>query len=87
MSTRILHPTELFPIYQNKHLTIRRRDDHIAVPSSNRIKSKIDSLIESYFVFVLLDVQANLPETSSFFVCPNGFGEYFFWNFYSTWDV
>ena len=34
--------TELFSIYQNKHWTIRRRDDHIVVPSSNRIKSKID---------------------------------------------
>ena len=35
-------PTELFPIYPNNHWTIRRRDDHIVVPSSNRIKSKID---------------------------------------------
>ena len=35
-------PTELFPIYPNNHWTIRRRDDHIVVPSSNRIKLKID---------------------------------------------
>jgi hypothetical protein len=36
---------------------------------------------------VLLDVQANLPETSPFFVWHNGFGEHFFSNVYSTWDV
>ena len=29
-----------------------------------------------------LDVQANLPETSPIFVCPNGFGEYLFSNVY-----
>jgi hypothetical protein len=29
-------------------------------------------------ILVLLDVQANLPETSPFFVCPNGFGEHLF---------
>ena len=34
--------TELFPIYQNKHWTIRRRDDHILVQSSHRNISKID---------------------------------------------
>jgi hypothetical protein len=44
-------------------------------------------------ISVLLDVQANLPETSPFFVCPNGFGEHlalvstFISNVYSTWDV
>ena len=32
-------------------------------------------------------VQANLLETSPFFVCPNGFGEHIFSNVYSTWDV
>ena len=35
-------PTKLFPIYPNNHWTIRRWDDHIVVPSSNRIKLKID---------------------------------------------
>ena len=35
-------PTELFPIYPNNHWTIRQRDDHIVLPSSNRIKLKID---------------------------------------------
>ena len=35
-------PTELFPIYSNNHWTIRRRDNHIVVPSSDRIKLKID---------------------------------------------
>ena len=35
-------PTELFPIYPNNHWTIRQRDDHIVIPSSNRIKLKID---------------------------------------------
>ena len=38
--------TELFSIYQNKHLNIRRRDDHIVVPSSNRIKLKIDLFVQ-----------------------------------------
>ena len=35
-------PTELLPIYPNNHWTIRRRYDHIVIPSSNRIKLKID---------------------------------------------
>ena len=35
----------------------------------------------------LLDVKANRPDTSPFFVCPNGFGEHLFSNVYSTWDV
>ena len=34
--------TELFSIYQNKHCTTRRRDDHIVISSSQRIISKID---------------------------------------------
>ena len=38
-------------------------------------------------ISVLLDVEANLPETSPFFVCPNGFGEHLFSNVYNTWDV
>ena len=42
-----------------------------------------NSGLESRFLFclnisVLLDVQANLPETSPFFVYPNGFGEHLF---------
>ena len=37
--------TDLFPIYQYKHWTIRRWDDHIVVSSSNRIKSKIDWIL------------------------------------------
>ena len=40
-----------------------------------------------YNISVLLDLQANLPETSPFLVCPNGFGEYFLKIVYSTWDV
>ena len=43
-------PTELFPIYSNNHWTIRRRDDHIVVPSSNRIKLKIDWIMGESFV-------------------------------------
>jgi hypothetical protein len=35
----------------------------------------------------LLEIQVILPETSPFFVCPNGFGEHLFSNVYSTWDV
>ena len=38
-------------------------------------------------LFLGLCVQANLPETSPFFVCPIGFGEHLFSNVYSTWDV
>ena len=34
--------TELFPIYQNKHWTIRWRDDHIVVQLSHRNIFKID---------------------------------------------
>ena len=34
--------TELFSIYQNKHGTIRRRDNHIVVQSSHRNIFKID---------------------------------------------
>ena len=33
--------TELFPIYQNEHWTIRWRDDHTVVPSSHHIILKI----------------------------------------------
>ena len=40
-------PTELFPIYPDNHWTIRRRDNHIVVPSSNRIKLKIDWFLVS----------------------------------------
>ena len=32
-------------------------------------------------------VQANLPESNPFFVCPNSFGEYLFSNVYSTFIV
>ena len=38
-------PTELFPIYPNNQWTIRQRDNHIVVPSSNRIKLKIDWIL------------------------------------------
>ena len=38
-------------------------------------------------ISVLLDELANLPETSQFFVCPNGLGEHLFSNVYSTWHV
>jgi hypothetical protein len=38
-------------------------------------------------ISVLLDVQADLPETGPFFVCPNGFGEHLFANVYSTWEL
>jgi hypothetical protein len=34
-------------------------------------------------ISVLVDVYANLPETSPFFVCPNGFGEHLFSNVYT----
>ena len=37
-------------------------------------------------ISVLPDVQANLPETSPFFACPNVFGDHLFSNVFSTWD-
>ena len=39
--------TELFPIYQNKHWTIRRRNDRSVDPSSHRIILKI---VELYII-------------------------------------
>ena len=33
-----------------------------------------------FHISVLLDLQANLPKTCTFFVCPNGFGEHLFSN-------
>ena len=52
----------------------------------------IDSGLKSRFLFlfnisVLLDVFANLPETSPFFVSPNSFGEHLFSNIHSNLDV
>ena len=38
-------------------------------------------------ISILPDVQANLSDTSPFFVCPNGFGEHLFANFHSTWKI
>ena len=66
--------TELFSIYQNKPWTIRRPDNHIVVPSSNRIKLKIDWFLVSegwgtssekvgirvYLFFRVLDLQKQL---------------------------
>ena len=61
-------PTELFPIYPNNHWTIRRRYDHIVVPSSNRIKLKIDwfseycQIINLRFCFIKKDYRRTLLE-------------------------
>ena len=61
-------PTELFPIHPNNHWTIRRRDDHIVVPSSNRIKLKIDwfseycQIINLRFCFIKKDYRRTLLE-------------------------
>ena len=49
-----------------------------------RMKSKL--LYELRF-YVLHDLQANLPQTSPFSICPNGFSEKLPSNVYSTWDV
>ena len=48
--------TKLFPIYQNKHWTIRRRDNHIVVQSSHRNISKIDG----FFIAVCEDSKRRL---------------------------
>ena len=51
-----------------------------------QIKLKIQIWIPILInISVLLDVQAYLPETSPFSVCPNGFGEHLFSNVYSTY--
>ena len=60
--------------------------------SNNYSKLIENSGLKFRFLFCLtfqfyLMVQANLPETSPFFVCPNGFGEHLFSNVNSTWDV
>ena len=44
-------------------------------------------ILFNIFDWFLLDVQANLSETSPFFVYPNGFGEYLYSNVNNTWDV
>ena len=54
---------------------------HFRLTWKFRIKIWIPILFN---ISVLLDIQANLLETSPFFVC---FGEYLFSNVYSTWDV
>ena len=41
--------------------------------------------LRKYGISVLIDVQANLPETSPLFVCPIGFGEHLFLNVYGTY--
>ena len=38
-------PIEIFPIYQKKHWTIRRWDDHIVVQTSRRNMFKIDGFV------------------------------------------
>ena len=48
---------------------------NLYIPSTLNTDHLFDSPI-LYNISVLLDVQANLSENSSFFVCPNGFGEY-----------
>ena len=57
---------------------------HSALAWKVGIKISIPILFEILF---LLDIEANLSETRSFFVCPNGFGEHLLANVYSTWDV
>ena len=48
--------TELFPIYQNKHWTIRRRNDRFVVPLFHPIISKIDGFQHTH----LQDLAANM---------------------------
>ena len=50
----------------------------------NNLKIRIKIQIPILFnILVLLDVQANLPEANTFFVCPKGFVEHLFSNVYS----
>ena len=54
-------PTGLFPIYPNNHWTIRRRDDHIVVPSSHCNILKIDWFLELVTESQLGEVQMKPP--------------------------
>ena len=44
-------------------------------------------LLYCFLFYNYLDVKANLPETSPFFICPNGCVEQLSSNVYSTWVV
>ena len=58
---------------------------HSELIENSGLKSRFFTLFN---ISVLLDVQANLPESSPFFVCPNGIGEHLFQMFIvHTWDV
>ena len=46
--------TQLFPIYQNKHWTIRQRDNHTIIPSLHRIILKIVGFLDSTLIRTLL---------------------------------
>ena len=59
--------TELLPIYENKHWTIRRRDDHIVVPSSNCNILKIDWILT--FPLWLSDMSV-FAETQELWITP-----------------
>jgi hypothetical protein len=52
-----------------------------------KFRIKISRFLFCSIFHFLLDVQANLPKSSPFFGCPNGFGEHHFSNVYNTWDV
>ena len=43
--------------------------------------------IELFMILVLLDVKANLPETSPFLICPNDCTEQLSSSAYYTWNV
>ena len=58
--------TELFPIYQNKHWTIRRRDNHSVDPSSYRIILKIVGFQNCLMDFVTFDWFCSLKWNNCF---------------------
>ena len=47
----------------------------------------VDYNLDCYIGLVVLYIQANLPETRLFFVCPNGYAMQLHLSVYTTWDV
>ena len=60
--------TELFSIYQNKHWTIKRRDNHIVVSSSNHIKLKIDWILAD-LELVFLELRLTITFIRNMYEC------------------
>ena len=78
--------TELFPIYQNKHWTIRRRDDHIVVQSSHHNIFKIDwFLVDKRVSYGAVRPGFDTPVGRELFrICENWIGGVFGGNYWRS---